>query len=73
MAFVWTKATHKKEMKKHFGHIKRAPLGTQWCMERCPGQEHMGCSLPLIHSGPHVAHGLFGLGAVWSDVDEPPN
>lgn len=55
-----------REALKRYRHIRPAPQkGPARCSALCPGTVRT-CSLRRGHSGPHVAHGLFGrVVAVW--------
>lgn len=55
-----------REALKRYRHIRPAPQkGSARCSAVCPGTVRT-CTLRRGHSGPHVAHGMFGrVLAVW--------
>ena len=73
MSYVWLRATHKKQLKKHFAGAKKSPHSTGWCSFRCPGHAFRKCSLTEFHRGPHVSIDFFGrVVAAWSSREPEP-
>lgn len=67
---IITRKDNPEEINK-YAHIKRGPMFSPHCFDKCPDGSLTTCSREKGHSGPHVAHvGFFKpyVSVVWDDT-----